>query len=182
MLARAAAQFLAVSIVGAALGCATLSGRDSTSAPCAEALGDPAQLQRLTDAALADKNWELAYRYVALIHILHPDSVQNRELFPIAAHLYRKNWAPHRTELDSIWTTSEPLFLFGWLAGFYQDGQEFPQEQMDALFLYMNAGLFRDFLGYAKDRPLISQWVISIEKNNGIVEKITGVRSNPPAS
>jgi hypothetical protein len=182
MIARAAARLLAVSIAATTLGCAAFSGATATSAPCTEALRDPAELQHLADAAIAEQNWELAYRYFALIHILHPGSEKDRELFPIAAHLYRKSWAPHRTELDSIWTTSEPLFLFGWLAEFYADGQEFPQEQMDALFLGMTAGLFRDFLGYAKDRPLISQWVISVEKNNGIVEKVTGVRSNPSAS
>jgi len=85
-----------------------------------------------------------------LIHILHPQSEQNRGAFPLAARSYRKSWAPHRTELDSIWTTSEPLFLFAWLAGFFSDRQEFPQEQMEALFLGMNYGLFRDFLAKGK--------------------------------
>ena len=157
-------------------GCATLLGSPE-SRPVAEVLDDPARLKQLAEAQIARQNYELAYRYVALIHILHPDSPENRDAFPLAAALYRKSWAPHRTELDSIWTTSEPLFLFAWLAGFFPDAKEFPQAQVEALFLGMNGGLLRDFLAYAKPRPYIAQWTISVEKNNGIVEKISGSRS-----
>ena len=121
MKARSALCFTLVFAVAGALGCAALSGAPATSAPCAEALRDPAKLQALAEAAGAEQDWELAYRYLALIHILHPDSEKNRELFPAAATLYRRSWAPHRTELDSIWTTSEPLFMYAWLAGFFQD-------------------------------------------------------------
>jgi len=181
MIARVTLCILAASIAATTLGCASFSHAPASSAPCAEALADPTQLKSLGDAALAEQNWELAYRYFALIHILHPGSEQDRELFPVAAHLYQKNWRPHRTELDSIWTTSEPIFLFAWLAEFYQDGQQFPQEQMDALFLHMNGGLLRDFLAYAKNRPQISPWQITAEKENGIVLKITGVRGGAPA-
>ena len=176
MMARSAARFTAVCLALGALGCAAISGAPAASAPCTEVLRDPDQLLELANAATAAGDVELAYRYVALIHILHPDSEKNREVFPLAARLYRRSWAPHRTELDSIWTTSEPRFMIAWLAGFFQDGKEFPQEQMDVLFLGMSYDLFRDFLAYAKDRPLVSQWVITAEKDNGIVEKISGSR------
>ena len=176
MIARTAARFAAVWLAAGALGCAAFSGGTAASAPCADALRDPDQLLALTNAAVAKQDWELAYRYVALIHILHPDSEKNREVFPLAARLYRKSWAPHRTEVDSIWVTSEPRFMIAWLAGFFQDGQEFPQEQVDALLLGMNYGLFRDFLAYAKNHPRMSQWAISAEKDNGIVERISGSR------
>jgi hypothetical protein len=171
MIMRTAARLCAALLaIGALAGCATLS-----SSP-AGALGDAEQLKAMGEAETAKENWELAYRYISLIHILHPDSPQNREVFPLAAHLYRKSWAPHRTELDSVWTTSEPLFLFAWLAGFFQDANEFPQPQMDALFLGNNYQLFRDFLAYAANRPYIAQWKITAEKNNGIVESVTGTR------
>jgi len=160
-------------------GCATLFGSPE-SRPFAQVMGDPERLEELADSEAAQEHWELAYRYLALIHILHPESAQNREVFPRAAFLFRKSWAPHRTEFDSIWTTSEPLFMFAWLAGFFPDAQEFPQQQMDALFLNMSFGLFRDFLAYAKIRPYIAQWQITAEKDNGILLSVTGKRVGSP--
>jgi hypothetical protein len=176
MKARSAMRVIAVLLTAGALGCAAFSGTPATSAPCADALRDPDQLQALAEAASADQNWELAYRYLALIHILHPESEKNRELFPAAATLYRRSWAPHRAELDSIWTTSEPLFMYAWLAGFFSDRGEFPQEQMNALFFGTSYSLFRNFMQYAKDRPHISQWVITAHDENGIVDQISGSR------
>jgi hypothetical protein len=174
MKTRIAARISVVFIAAGTLGCAALSGAPATSAPCADALRDPAKLQALSEAAATDQNWELAYRYLALIHILHPDSEENRELFPAAATLYRRSWAPHRTQLDSIWTTSEPLFLYAWLAGFFQDGRDFPQVQMDAAFVGTSYSLFRNFIRYAKDRPQLSRWSISAKDENGIVVSVTG--------
>jgi hypothetical protein len=182
MKVRSAARIAAVLITAGALGCAALSTGPAASAPCADALRDPDQLQALAEAASADQNWELAYRYVALIHILHPDSEKNRELFPAAATLFRRNWAPHRAELDSIWTTSEPLFVYAWLAGFFSDGRDFPQHEMDTLFVGISYSLFRNFLGYAKDRPHISRWAISAEDENGITTKVTGSLAAPPGA
>jgi hypothetical protein len=181
MKARIAAPIAVVFITAGLLGCAALSGPPAASAPCADVLRHPEQLQALAEAASAEQNWELAYRYVALIHILHPRSEQDRELFPAAATLYRRSWAPHRTELDSIWTTSEPLFMYAWLAGFFSDGSEFPQQQMDALFVGTSYSLFRNFTRYTKDRPQLSKWEISAEDQNGIVTKVTGSPATPPA-
>jgi hypothetical protein len=173
VIARAAAFLCATFFTLGVSGCAANS---TASAPCGEALGDPERLLELARAADAERNVELTYRYIALIHILHPGSGKSREVFPLAARAYRLSWAPHRTELDSIWVTSEPRFMIAWLAGFFQDGQPFPQEQMDALFVGMNYGLFREFLAYAQNHPRISQWEITAEKDNGIVEKVSGSR------
>ncbi len=181
MIFRSAARLSAALLSAFALsGCAMLSGGQEYR-PCGEVLGDAEQLEALADAAIAQENFELAYRYVSLIHLLHPESPQNRELFPMAAALYRKSWAPHRTELDSVWTTSEPIFMFGWLAGIFQNANEFPQQEMEALFLHMNAGFFRDFLAYAKDRPHVARWAISAEKDDGIVLSVTGKLATPSA-
>jgi hypothetical protein len=180
MIARTAARLFAALLAAATLGgCTTLSGSPRASSACADALGDVDQLKQLADAAITEENWELAYRYVALMHILHPESERDRDSFALAARLYRLSWAPHRTELDSIWVTSEPRFLIAWLAGFFQPEQPFPQEQMNALFLGMNYGLLREFLAYGQTHPRISRWVITAEKDNGIVEKITGVPAAP---
>jgi hypothetical protein len=181
MKTRGAALIAALFVATGGLGCAALSGSSATSAPCADALRDPDELQALAEAAGRDQNWELAYRYLALIHILHPGSEQDRASFPAAATLFRRSWAPHRAELDSIWTTSEPLFVYAWLAGFFRDGGEFPQEQMDVLFVGTSYSLFRNFARYAQDRPQISRWRISAEDENGIVTKVTGSPPQPPS-
>ena len=182
MKTRFAVLSTAMFLAAGALGCAAFSGAPAASAPCTDVMRNPEQLQVLAEAASAEQNWELAYRSLALIHILHPDSEKNRELFPAAATLFRRSWSPHRAELDSIWTTSEPLFLYAWLAGFFQDGREFPQEQMDALFVGTSYSLFRNFLRYAKDRPLLSKWMFSAEDENGIVVKVTGSLTAPPGA
>jgi len=180
MTARSATRITVAFITASAFGCAALSGEPATSAaPCADAMRDPDQLQALAEAASAEQNWELAYRYVALIHTLHPGSEEDRELFPAAATLFRRSWAPHRAELDSIWTTSEPIFLYAWLAGFFQDGRDFPQKQMDALFVGTSYSLLRNFLRYAQDRPQLSRWSISAEDENGVTVKVTGSRTTP---
>ena len=179
MKARIAAQISAVIITAGALGCATLSGAPAESTSCSDALRDPDKLQALAEAASRDQNWELAYRYLALIHIFHPGSEKDRELFPAAATLFRRSWAPHRAELDSIWTTSEPQFVYAWLAGFFRDGGEFPQAQMDGLFVGTSYSLFRNFARYAQDRPQISRWKISAEDENGIVTEVTGSPASP---
>jgi hypothetical protein len=120
MKTRSAALIIGLFVAANGLGCAVLSGAPATSTPCAEALRHPDKLQALAEAESREQNWELAYRYLALIHILHPGTEQDRELFPAAATLFRRSWAPHRAELDSIWTTSEPLFVYAWLAGFFR--------------------------------------------------------------
>lgn len=161
-----AAGFLPVLLV-AVVGCAT-------SAPCTEVLRDPDLLLEHANAAIGESDLELAYRYVALIHTLHPGSAQSRDAFPLAARLFHKNYMRHRSELDSIWVTSEPRFLVAWLAGFFQDGGEFPQEQMDALFVGLDYGVFRNFLAYAETHPRLSRWKIAATDDNGIVQEITG--------
>jgi hypothetical protein len=179
MKTRSAALIIGLFVAANGLGCAVLSGTPATSTPCAEALRHPDKLQALAEAESRDQNWELAYRYLALIHILHPGTEQDRELFPAAATLFRRSWAPHRAELDSIWTTSEPLFVYAWLAGFFRDGGEFPQPQMDVLFVGTSYSLFRNFVRYAQDRPLISRWKISAEDENGIVTRVIGSAAPP---
>ena len=182
MTVRTAARLCAALSAAVALSsCATLFGSPE-SRPVAEAMGDPAGLKELAETQIAKENFELAYRYVALIHIFHPGSEKDRELFPSAAILFRRSWSPHRAEVDSIWVTSEPRFMKRRATDFYRDGNDFPQEQMEALFLGMNGGLLRDFLAYAKARPYIAQWTISAEKNNGIVESVTGTRIGSPQS
>jgi hypothetical protein len=180
MMIRSAARLIAVSFAVSALGCSTLSGTHASS--CADTMRDPDQLQALAEAASAEQNWELAYRYVALVHVLHPGSEKDRELFPAAATLFRRSWAPHRAELDSIWTTSEPQFVYAWLASFFANGGEFPQQQMDTLFVGTSYSLFRNFVNYAKERPHISRWAISAEDENGITTRVTGTPAPSPGA
>ena len=165
---RAVGAGLLSGLLLAALGCAT-------SKPCTEMMRDPVELRAAADTAIAEQDLELAYRYVALIHTLHPQSAQSREAFPLAARLYHKNYSAHRSELDSVWVTSEPRFMIAWLATFFREGGEFPKAEVDALFLGQNYALFRDFLAYAANHPRLSQWTVSAVDDNGVIQEINAV-------
>ncbi len=171
MKAHVAGSLLALLV--AVLGCAA-------STPCTEVVRNPAQLLEAANAAIAENDLELAYRYVALIHVLHPESTQNRDTFPLAARLFHKNYARHRYEVDSTWVRSEPRFMISWLAGFFEDDKEFPQESVDGLLLGANYGLFREFVAYAQSHPRLSQWVVTASDDNGIVQEIRAVPAARP--
>jgi hypothetical protein len=173
-------RVLSAFLVMSALGCATASrgpaSPSDSDLSCKELLGQPASLLAQGRAALEQKQPELAYRYLALLQTLHPGSPESQEAFPLAASLFKGAYRLHRySDPDSVWLTSEPVFMFQWLARFFEG--EFPQEQMEALFTGMNYGLVRDFSAFAASRPKLAQWELQVEKDNGIVESIRGVRA-----
>ncbi len=166
----------------AALGCA---GHSSPPASCPESLagvlGSPALLREQADAALADDDAELAYRYLALIETLHPDSPESRELFPAAAKLFKRAYFRNRiSKPDSVWVTSEPSFMFQWLSLFFRDAEAFPQQQVDILFLGMPVSLYDGFRDYAKRRPkYLARWEMQVTDDNGRIESITATLAEP---
>jgi hypothetical protein len=99
----------------------------------------------------------------------------------LAATLFQKAYFKHRyTQPNSVWLTSEPVFMFQWLARFY--GETSPQPQAMQLFVGMPYGIFREFTDYAAKHPELSGWALKAEKDNGIIGAITAVRAGPPAS
>jgi len=171
------------SVFFALIGCATPSGKPtgSEAAGCAAVLAEPALLREQAEVELEAKNYELAYRYLALIETLHPESRESAEVFPVAAALFQKAYFAHRyTQPDSVWLTSEPGFMFQWLARFF--GNESPQPQAEALFVGMPYGIFRAFTEHAARRPDLSGWILRAEKDNGIIRAITAERTGSPGA
>ena len=152
-----------------AFGCTTLSPQPSA---CPQSIGEvlakPSLLREQADAALADGNLELAYRYLALIETLHPDSAESRELFPAAAKLFKQAFFRNRiSHPDSIWLTSEPVFMFQWLAIFFQGEGDFPEQQVATLFVGMPLSFYDDFAAFAKQRPALSRWQMRAKEDDG---------------
>jgi hypothetical protein len=170
----------------AVIGCATHSGvavpRGGVQPTWLESWLGPETLAERADAALRKRDLELGYRYLALIHILHPESDENHEQFPLAARVFRRNHLRHRSELGSVWVTSEPRFMFGWLGQFCREQEDFPRREMELFFIGMHYGMFRDYLAYAKTSADLSRWTVSAEEDNGIIESLTAVRSEGPSS
>jgi hypothetical protein len=164
-----------------ALACAGASARAAPGAcppGVEEVLASPALLREQADVALKEDNSELAYRYLALIEELHPESAQSRELFPAAARLFQRNYFRNRVgKPDSVWTTAEPAFMFHWLSEFFRDAKQFPQQQVDQLFIGMPVTLHDEFLVYAKGRPkYFARWETRVSDDDG---HITSVIASP---
>jgi hypothetical protein len=187
--------------VVALLGCAALSGEPAcpegfeaamrargVETSC-EVLRQPGLLRKQSELALQARDAETAYQYLALIHTLHPESAENREVFPTAAAIFRRYHNHERQQLhllmrqgleaetDSPWMTSEPLFLFGWLEQLFQEGEDFPQREVNALFQEMYYGLFRLFLDYAETSPKLSGWVMVADVDSGRVQSVDATRA-----
>ncbi|HEY8155260.1 MAG TPA: hypothetical protein VII72_14125 [Myxococcota bacterium] len=159
-----------------ALGCAALDPQPaSCPKPIEEILGRPDLLREQADAALAEDAPELAYRYLALIDTLHPDSAESREFYPAAAKLFKRAYFANRiSKPDSVWATSEPAFMFQWLSQYFRDADAFPQAQVDLLFIGMPVSLSDEFAVYARARPkYFSRWEMRVTDDNGRIESIT---------
>ena len=169
-----------------AIGCASPAGSPAASpvgavgSPGAcpkgvdEVLASPALLREQADVALKQDDPELAYRYLALIEELHPESPESRELYPAAAKLFKRSYFRNRVgKPDSVWTTAEPAFMFHWLSEFFRDAKEFPQQQVDVLFVGMPVTLHDEFLIYAKGRPkYFSRWETRVTDDDGRIQTV----------
>ena len=131
----------------------------------------PAVLRARADAALEAGDPDLAYRYLALIHALHPESPEDAEAFPVAVRLFKRAYHRHRfTDPGSLWVRAEPAFLFHWLGSRF--GEEFPQSEVEALLLGMPYDFFRDFEAFAAREPAMSRWTVRVQDDNGVIESV----------
>ncbi len=164
----------------AALGCVSFSGdRNSCPKSIEEVLGDPKLLREEADGALADRDPELAFRYLALLETLHPDSPDSQELFTAAVKLYKQGYRRNRIGApDSAWMNYEHTLMYLWLSRFFTSPDAFPQEQVNLLFLGMPLNFFDEFAAYAQARPRLFQfWKFEATADDGKVETVTGVPS-----
>jgi hypothetical protein len=168
-------------LLTSALGCTTLSGGTGSCPPSIEqAFHDPRVLRAAADEALSHDDYALAYRYLSLIEIFSPDGADARELYPAAAKLFKTAYLRSRVKgKDSVWVTSEPVFMFQWLARFFSDDGEFPQQQVDLLFARMPITLLDDFKAFAKPRPHLARWDLHATDDDGRIETITAKLAVP---
>lgn len=156
---------LAILLATTVAGCATL-GRSE-----AKTLRDDA------DHLLEAQDLEAAYRKLALIRIQHPESPEAREVYPVAAAIFKRKWWRNRyTNPESPWLTEEPAFLFEWLESFADEG--FPQEQAETLLLGMPFSFYQEYETYAAGSPALARWPIAMEKDNGIVVSLEVLHDN----
>jgi hypothetical protein len=141
-----------------------------------EILGDPRLLREKADQELREDDWPLAYRYLELLLVLHPDSPDTRELYPAAAKLFKRGYFRHRIGApESSWLHFDHVLMFYWLSRFFESPDVFPQEQVDLLLLGMPYDFFQEFAGYAAARPrLFERWTFSATEDNGRIDAVTG--------
>lgn len=133
-----------------------------------EVLARPDLLFQRAEQARTLQKPELAYRYFALIHELHPESKEDRDAFLWAARIGKRqaevNLYPDH---NSIWVGAERAFLYQWFESIVRD--EFSKPHADALLVDATYNLARNFLAYAQTRPALARWQITVEEDNGRV-------------
>lgn len=124
------------------------------------------------------KNLPKAYRYLADLHALHSESPEDAEAFSMAASLFQRLYFQNRhSHPDSIWMTSEPIFMFQWLASFCDD-DSFSQSHLDSLFRGMPYDFSRDFTAFTLRSHKLSRWTLRVQEDNGIIESVDAIPKN----
>jgi hypothetical protein len=175
---RHSAFLRALPVLLLALGCATLS-RTPSSCPTAfeDVLDSPALLHQEYEKAFREKRWDRAYRYLTLIHILHPDSAEDRELFTAAASLFKGRYLGDRAKHPgSIWALSEPALMIQWILHILAQSDEFPEEAFIYLFRSMPKDFFDQFMLVAKQQRVPKKWDILATEDSGRIASVTGTR------
>ena len=167
-----------------ALGCATLSRTPSSCPPGFEdVLASPALLRERYEQEFREEHWDRAYRYLTLIHILHSDSAEDRELFTTAAGLFKGRFLAYRPKHPgSIWVLSEPAFMIQWILHILEPREEFPEEEFVYLFRSMPMDFFDQFMATATRRRVDKKWDIQATEDNGRITGISGTRIDQPGA
>ena len=154
----------------------------AAAAPSDELLSRPDLLLERGRAAFTAQNNELAYRYFALVHQLHPKSKEDEKAFEYAMTVYRIFYVANRyRHPDSIWITSEPTFLFQWFETFVSD-KDFPKLQAQFLLQGGTYTFAQLFLEHAEHRPKLAAWRIEVDADDGYVTAIRASRAGANAA
>jgi hypothetical protein len=159
-------------------GCASLAGGGGGGCPPSadQILDDPRLLREKADEKLREDDWPLAFRYLELLLVLHPESPETRELYPAAVRLFKRGYLRNRVGApESPWLHYDHALMYYWLSRFFESPDVFPQEQVDLLFLGMPYDFFREFTAYAAARPrLFERWLFAATEDNGRIDSVTG--------
>lgn len=133
----------------------------------------PASLFQEAVAASQQGEFDAAYTRLRQLATEFPGSPEAAKAFPLAAGIVKQEYFRHRlTDPSSRWVTSEPQFMFSWLARYYVDG--FPAEQVNALLRGFPVPVFQEFEAYAQTRPELARFRLHAERDNGLVIDVTG--------
>jgi hypothetical protein len=161
---RSALLCLAFAALAGIAGCTALSG-----------LVNPAGrlLEQAREAVAQESpDTDTAWARLSELRTRHPDTPECREAFPLAAAIFKLRYLRDRhARPDSPFVTSAPRFMLEWLAA-YLAGPEFPRAEVEALFIGMPYGYFRDYLAMAEGRPELARWALRAEDDNGIIDAI----------
>jgi hypothetical protein len=152
-----------------------------------QVLKSPRRLLERTEDALRSGNPRLAYRYAALLRLLHPDSKQTAQAFDFACRAFKPIWRRERlADPTSNWALWEPQFMFTWLASFFTE-DEFPKQQVNSLLLRMPDMFFSEYEAFVAreglyTKPPITQWKLEMEHDDGLVTAIRATRVAPTAA
>jgi hypothetical protein len=179
----------AILVVALAIGCATTrphepepaavpAPRRATADAVDAALRDPKALFDHGKAALDARELDLAYRYFALVHQLHPASAEDVAAFPWACGIFKRFYEENRyAHPDSVWSSSEAVFLFDWLETFFAKQKQLPAAELRILSHGAPYPFGAQFLEHAKTRKAFAGWRFAIEDDNGRIVTINGERA-----
>ena len=137
----------------------------------ASVLRSPQRLVARGAAALAQRDLDRSYCYFALVRTLHPQAAEASGAFANAAVLFKTLYLRERyANPGAIWFTSEPEFLFAWLASFYDEG--FPQAEVEALLRSMPAPFAAELDAWAAAHPRMARWRVEVTDDNGLIETV----------
>lgn len=133
-----------------------------------QVLERPDLLFQRAEAHRAAQRPDLAYRYYALVHQLHPTSKEDAEAFLWAARLGKHKAAVNLyPDRNSIWVEAERAFVYQWFEEIVRE--RFSEQHAQALLVDASYDLARHFLAHAKTRPALARWQIAVEEDNGRV-------------
>lgn len=143
--------------------------------------GRPSVLLEEARAAFEQRNFETAYLRSKKIGLDYPESTEADEAFSMAAQSLKFLYYRDRYDLPGApWVTSEPVFMFGWLARYFEEGD--PTDAANAFFIGFPFNVFQEFQQFEKKRPGLSGWVVRAKDDNGMIESVTAKRTEAPAS
>lgn len=149
----------------------------------------PLRLEKQAQDAIRYRKPVLAYRYASLLRLLHPDSPEAAEVYKLACGVFKQAWRRERlADPGSTWATSEPQFMFTWLASFFTD-DAFPQKQAEWLLLEMPPSFFGEYQAFVArqaqyGKPPIARWKLEYQEDDGRLESIraTKLEASAPAA
>jgi hypothetical protein len=131
----------------------------------------PGALRAQAEQAIDANELEAAYDHLVELQRRYPESRESATAFPLAAAIFQSfYWQNRFANPESRWLTTEPEFLFAWLATL--PGDEFPEDAVTSLFVGLNYNFFRRFERFTASDARLTRWTLVAIEDNGIVESV----------